>query len=206
MRSRMCILTRIVKTEDELIRFVASPDGGIVADLKCKLPGRGVWVSGDRDSIQKAFEQKRIQKSLALKDDIKIESEPILNTITQMLNQKVLNAYAMARKAGSVILGFEKVAKAIQTGKVIILIEANDGALGGQKKIRSKAKSFYEMDMPYIDNFYTINDLSASLGYENLVHGAVLNSKVSTTVLKAIRKRDQFMGISTDFAHNNMVN
>ena len=33
---------------DELIRFVAGPDGEVVPDLKRKLPGRGVWVTAPR--------------------------------------------------------------------------------------------------------------------------------------------------------------
>ena len=37
---RLCALTREVKPIDELIRFVAAPDGAIVPDLKRRLPAR----------------------------------------------------------------------------------------------------------------------------------------------------------------------
>ena len=39
---RMCIVTREVKDEDALVRFVRGPDGQAVPDLQRKLPGRGV--------------------------------------------------------------------------------------------------------------------------------------------------------------------
>ena len=39
LADRMCIVTREVKDEAELIRFVRSPDGMVVPDLARKLPG-----------------------------------------------------------------------------------------------------------------------------------------------------------------------
>ena len=41
---RSCVVTRTVKAPDDLIRFVAGPDGMLVPDLRRKLPGRGVWA------------------------------------------------------------------------------------------------------------------------------------------------------------------
>ena len=45
---RMCAVSREVRPIDELIRFVVSPAGRGGADLKRKLPGRGLWVSASR--------------------------------------------------------------------------------------------------------------------------------------------------------------
>ena len=43
---RLCAVSRAELPPDELIRFVAGPDGAIVPDLARRLPGRGVWVDG----------------------------------------------------------------------------------------------------------------------------------------------------------------
>lgn len=43
VNGRMCIVTRESGSPEELIRFVAAPDGTVVADLKRELPGRGCW-------------------------------------------------------------------------------------------------------------------------------------------------------------------
>ena len=51
----MCIVTRTVKDEAELIRFARSPDGMAVPDLARKLPGRGLWVSLDRKVLDQAI-------------------------------------------------------------------------------------------------------------------------------------------------------
>ncbi|MDR6188094.1 putative RNA-binding protein YlxR (DUF448 family) [Agrobacterium pusense] len=45
VNGRMCIVTRQSGSPDELIRFVAGPDGDVVPDLKRQLPGRGCWVN-----------------------------------------------------------------------------------------------------------------------------------------------------------------
>ena len=39
---RMCAVSREVRGIDELIRFVVAPTGEVVADVKRKLPGRGL--------------------------------------------------------------------------------------------------------------------------------------------------------------------
>ena len=41
MTDRTCILSGQNLPREQLIRFVAGPDGHAVADLACKLPGRG---------------------------------------------------------------------------------------------------------------------------------------------------------------------
>ena len=50
---RLCALTRTVKPVDELIRFVVGPDG-VVPDLKRKLPGRGLWITGEKSALKDA--------------------------------------------------------------------------------------------------------------------------------------------------------
>ena len=59
MAERTCIVTRETKDTSELIRFVKGPDGSVVPDLKRKLPGRGVWVSGNKSCVAKAVSTGR---------------------------------------------------------------------------------------------------------------------------------------------------
>ncbi|MGZ9089761.1 MAG: DUF448 domain-containing protein, partial [Rhodoplanes sp.] len=54
VRERLCVATRTVRPLSELIRFVAAPDGGVVADLKRTLPGRGAWVTARRGVLAQA--------------------------------------------------------------------------------------------------------------------------------------------------------
>ena len=51
---RLCAVSRVHKPPEELIRFVAGPDGAIVPDLARRLPGRGVWVDATREAVDAA--------------------------------------------------------------------------------------------------------------------------------------------------------
>ena len=51
---RMCAVSRDVRPINELIRFVVAPSGEVIADLKRKLPGRGLWVSASRFAVAEA--------------------------------------------------------------------------------------------------------------------------------------------------------
>ncbi len=61
VNGRMCIVTRESGSPDELIRFVAAPDGTVIADLKRQLPGRGCWVKLDRTLVDKAVAKKSLR-------------------------------------------------------------------------------------------------------------------------------------------------
>src|ERR1700738_5453928 len=94
---RMCAVTRQVRPTDELIRFVVSPQGEVVADLKRKLPGRGLWVSASRQAGEEAV--RRHQFSKGFKRDVRVA--PALAADTEnLLIRSVIDALAMAAKAG----------------------------------------------------------------------------------------------------------
>ena len=60
---RTCIITRQQRPEEELIRFVLSPEGDVTPDLKRKLPGRGAWVSKSRVVVAEAVSRKAFAKA-----------------------------------------------------------------------------------------------------------------------------------------------
>ena len=67
---RMCAVTREVRGIDELIRFVVSPQGEVIPDLKRKLPGRGLWISASRRTVAEAV--RRHQFSKGFKRDVRV--------------------------------------------------------------------------------------------------------------------------------------
>jgi predicted RNA-binding protein YlxR (DUF448 family) len=54
---RRCIVTGETAPKRGLVRFVVSPDGEIAPDILEKLPGRGIWVSAERDAIETAVKK-----------------------------------------------------------------------------------------------------------------------------------------------------
>src|SRR4029453_2717699 len=67
---RMCAVSREVRPIDQLIRFVVAPTGEVIADVKRKLPGRGLWLSASRRTVAEAV--RRHQFSRGFKRDVRV--------------------------------------------------------------------------------------------------------------------------------------
>jgi predicted RNA-binding protein YlxR (DUF448 family) len=187
-RSRMCAVTRQVRPIDELIRFVLSPQGEVVADLKRKLPGRGLWVSASRQAVAEAA--RRNQFSKGFKRDVRVTATLAADTET-LLVRGVVEALAMAAKAGQVVSGFSKVEGALQQGQVQALIHASDGAADGIRKLDAIARQKVgqndwngdeSREIPLVTSL-TSEQLDLALGRSNVIHAAVLAGPASKTFL-----------------------
>ncbi|UPT63095.1 MAG: DUF448 domain-containing protein [Hyphomonadaceae bacterium JAD_PAG50586_4] len=53
-RERRCVASGETYPDSALIRFARAPDGVVTPDVASKLPGRGVWVRADRESVELA--------------------------------------------------------------------------------------------------------------------------------------------------------
>jgi predicted RNA-binding protein YlxR (DUF448 family) len=168
-RERRDIVSGEVMPEERLIRFVADPAGTVVPDLACKLPGRGVWVAADRVSVDTAARKGLFSRAAKAK----LTAAPDLaDQVDRLLAGRVLNALGLAKRAGQLISGFEKVAAALGAGKVAWLIEASDGAADGRRKILSAARK--SPRAPQLIGTWSATELGLALGGENVIHTAFL--------------------------------
>ena len=55
-------MTREQKPAAAMIRFVIGPDGEVVADLRRRLPGRGVWVTANSGLVETAERKHLFQR------------------------------------------------------------------------------------------------------------------------------------------------
>src|SRR3954462_12086141 len=99
---RFCAVTGAVKPVEELMRFVISPDGAAVPDLKRRLPGRGIWITATRQALHTAVARKVFARSF--KRDVRVTPDFVGST-EQLLERAALDALAIAHKAGSVAIG-----------------------------------------------------------------------------------------------------
>ena len=181
---RMCAVTRAVRPIDELIRFVVSPQGEVVPDLKRKLPGRGLWVSASRQAVAEAVRRRQFSKGF--KRDVRVA--PALAADTEnLLIRSVIDALAMAAKAGQVVAGFGKVEDALSQGQAQALIHASDGAADGIRKLdaiaRQNAGINDESNQIPVVRALTSEQLDLALGRSNVVHAALLAGPASKTFL-----------------------
>ena len=196
---RMCAVTRAVRPIDELIRFVVSPQGEVVPDLKRKLPGRGLWVSASRQTVAEAV--RRHQFSKGFKRDVRVV--PALAADTEnLLIRSVIDALAMAAKAGQVVAGFGKVEDALSQGQAQALIHASDGAADGIRKLdaiaRQNAGINDESNQIPVVKALTSEQLDLALGRSNVVHAALLAGPASKTFLSRCQTLVRYRAADAD--------
>jgi predicted RNA-binding protein YlxR (DUF448 family) len=181
---RMCAVTRKVRPIDELIRFVVAPSGEVIPDLKRKLPGRGLWVSASRHAVAEAI--RRHQFSKGFKRDVRVAATLAADT-EALLVRFVIEALAMAAKAGQVISGFGKVEDALRQRQADALIHASDGAADGIRKldaiVRQNAGINDESNQFPVVTALTSEQLDLALGRSNVIHAALLAGPASRTFL-----------------------
>jgi uncharacterized protein len=181
---RMCAVSREVRPVDELIRFVLSPQGEVVPDLKRKLPGRGLWITASRARVAEAV--RRNQFSRGFKRDVRAP-QTLASDTENLLVRSAIEALAMAAKAGQVVSGFAKVEEALAGGQATALIHASDGAADGIRKldaiVRQRAGNHGESLIFPILTELTSAELDLALGRANVIHAALLAGPAGKTFL-----------------------
>ena len=168
-RQRRDLVSGEVMEEARLIRFVAAPDGTVAPDLARKLPGRGLWVAADRASVETAARKGGFSRSAKTK---LTPAGDLADQVETLLITRLLNALGLARKAGDLTYGFEKVASAVAAGKAAWLIEATDAAADGRRKLAGVART--SPKPPRVLGVFSSDELGLALGLDNVIHLAFL--------------------------------
>jgi predicted RNA-binding protein YlxR (DUF448 family) len=183
--ARMCALTRQVRPVDELIRFVVAPTGEVVADLKRKLPGRGLWISASKSVLTEALKRgtfaKGFKREVRLSPDFAADTE-------RLMAAGVVEALAMAAKAGRVVAGFAKVESALKRLEAVALIHASDGAADGIRKLNGLIHALLTLSDGIPGEFPVLTalasaELDLALGRSNVIHAALLAGPAGRTFL-----------------------
>ncbi|RTL53838.1 MAG: RNA-binding protein [Bradyrhizobiaceae bacterium] len=187
---RMCVVTRQVRPVGDLIRFVRAPSGEAVADLKRKLPGRGLWVSLSRDAVTEAAKRGLFAKGF--KNAVTNSAALAAETET-LLVRAAIEALAMAAKAGQVLSGFAKTEEAIRAGRTAALLHASDGAADGIRKLDAvlRQRTANLTDIPVINDL-TGDELDLALGRSNVIHAALLAGPAARTFLARCQTLHRF--------------
>jgi predicted RNA-binding protein YlxR (DUF448 family) len=197
MNDRTCIVSRERHEPDDLIRFVVSPDGVVVPDLKRNLPGRGCWVTADRLHIEKAVAKKLFSRAFKRQVDV---SADLADVIDRLLARSALGAIGLARKAGSVALGAAKVDNAVRSGDALLVLHATDASPDGVRKIAQARRATAYLGGPEIHAYklFSETDLSLALGGTNVIHAAVLAQDAGKAAEKRVAALDRYRGGSPE--------
>jgi predicted RNA-binding protein YlxR (DUF448 family) len=179
MRERRCIVTGKVRDEAHLIRFVVSPDGEVTPDLAVRLPGRGMWVSADRKSLEQAVAKNHFSK--AAKANVKASAD-LANRVENLIARRMTDDLGMARRSGALVCGFDNVVRELDSAKApAALVEASDGAADGRRKLVGAAKS--RGLNPALIEVLSCAEISLALGRENVIHAALKSGPLAERLI-----------------------
>jgi predicted RNA-binding protein YlxR (DUF448 family) len=164
-RQRRDLVSGQVMDEARLIRFVAGPGGVVTPDLARKLPGRGMWVAADRASIDTAARKGGFSRAAKAKLSAPAD---LADQVDRLLARRVLDGLGLARRAGDLTFGFEKALAAITSGKAAWMIEANDGAADGRRKLLQAAHRV--TSSARLIGLFSTGELGLALGLGNVIH------------------------------------
>jgi predicted RNA-binding protein YlxR (DUF448 family) len=172
-RERRDLVSGEVMPEERLVRFVAGPDGVVTPDVARKLPGRGLWVAATREAVETAATKGGFSRSAKAK----LTAPPDLaDQVEKLLKTRLLAGLGLARRAGDLILGFEKAESAIEGGKTAWMVEASDGAEDGRRKLLQSARRAAQSGRlsPRLFGVFSSEELGLALGLGNVIHVALL--------------------------------
>lgn len=193
VNGRLCIVTRQSGSVDDLIRFVAAPDGTVVPDLKRKLPGRGCWVTAERAVLEKAIAKNLFARGLKAKVTVPPD---LADQVAYLLAADLAGMMNMARKAGEFVSGFAKVDSAVRSGAAIAVFHAADAADDGVRKVGQARKAFHmlaetEAEIPAFRPF-SAEEMVKLMGENGFIHACVLAGKAGEGVVKRARLLERY--------------
>lgn len=197
MKERTCIVTRAHGQPGDLIRFVAAPDGTVVADLKRNLPGRGCWVGAERKLVKKAAAKNLFAR--ALKAPVKAPPD-LAEQVDSLLLRTALGTLGLARKAGAVALGATKVETAVRGGKAIAVLHAREASEDGVRKLAAARKAAAHAAKRQLPAYrlFSEAELSLSLGATNVIHAALLDRGPGEAALRRIEALARYRDAAPD--------
>lgn len=180
---RRCIVTGDVRAREELLRFVVDPSGQLIPDISGRAPGRGFWLSPDRDSVKAALSRKLFARAARRT----LEINPALDRqVEELLVARCVDFIGLARRAGQAVAGFEKVRARLKQGEAGILLAALDGAADGREKLRRLAPGVTVLDCLAAD------EMGRAFGRDHAVHAVLAPGALADKLELEARKLKGF--------------
>jgi uncharacterized protein len=138
---RTCLGCRQEFDQEQLIRYVASPEGDVLVDYRQKLPGRGCYTCFSVDCVRAAAKRRQFGRAFR-RPELAPLADDLLDALQAQLRDRILGLLGMARKSGNIISGSNLVLAALggpaQPALVLLAEDVSDG-IGD--KVQGKAAS-----------------------------------------------------------------
>ncbi|MBP5399006.1 MAG: DUF448 domain-containing protein [Alphaproteobacteria bacterium] len=181
--NRTCLVTGEEKPQEELLRFTLTPDRQVIPDFKKRLPGKGFYITNSKQILTEAVNKNVFRKFGKHTTTV----SNLIEIVENILKNKALDSINLAKKAGALVAGFDKVKEKILANKVAFIIQATDAGRDGKSKIENAAKDIEILTL------FSIEELDKALNKTNTVHIALLKGEMSTNVYNQLQKWQNFI-------------
>ena len=179
---RRCLASGDSKQQADMIRFVISPDNIITPDVKGDLPGRGLWVSANRDALETVIAKRLFNRGA--KKQVTVPDN-LLDSIVAIYEKRCLSNLSLANRAGQVIMGRDNVKTALQNNQnVACLIQGHNAST---KELDKLAVIATATDTPVMRPF-TAEQMGGAFGKEYAVHAVLTNGGLAELFINDSKK------------------
>jgi ribosomal protein L7Ae-like RNA K-turn-binding protein len=140
------------------------PNKVIVPDIVGRLPGKGFWLKSSKNVIFDACKKNAFARHARTSVTI---PEDLIGLVESLLRKHCLEIFGLAKRAGQMVGGYEKVRSILLVETVGVLFMASDTAKDGKHKISGLATG-----APVVSCF-SGGELGAAIGRERLVHAVI---------------------------------
>lgn len=136
---RTCIACRRTADQNELVRFVLSPDGTLLVDYRHKLPGRGAYTCLSQECLERAVEKRQFQRSFRGQGE-GASGASLMVSLRQQILARIESLLGMARKSGQLESGTNTILDSLRKkGNFAVLILSEDISESIGKKLTTVA-------------------------------------------------------------------
>ena len=186
--TRRCFVSGLTMPVSSLVRFVVGPGNCVVPDICATLPGRGMWLSADRNTVSTAQAKRHFSRAahqvISVADDL-------VDQVESLLAQRCIDLIGLARRGGQALCGFEKVHGWLGEGGVGCLVIAVNAAANGREKLM-----FMNSDVPVI-RALTADEIGRAFGREHSVFAALKTGGLARSFVVDAERLNGFRGSNT---------
>ena len=150
------------------------PDETIYPDVGGKLPGRGIYVTAERATLEKAVAKRLFSRGARKQVQV---PEGLMEVVEAALLKRLQDAIGMARKAGKAIAGYEKVKIMLDREEARVLLQASDGSERGKGKLSTPEGGKWI-------GFLTADELGLAFGKDRVIHAAVASGTLARRIVE----------------------
>ncbi len=185
---RRCLSTGVVGAKESMVRFVVGPDHAVVPDVAERLPGHGYWVAANRDALTDAVRRKLFVR--AARREVGADLA-LVDLVERLLLRRATDVLAMARRAGLVSAGFEKVRGALRDGSLAVVLTASDAAEDAVRKIAGPTTGLSWV------RCLTSAEIGLAFSQENVVHAALRPGALTDRFLREAYRLEGFRPVDS---------